>query len=219
MLISAEPIKGALTHLPSIPSSNPFPHIWAGNAQSLEYPTWFEGRGDYVAFMRREMVNGMLDWVTKAALPVHYRPDPNGKLEGRIGEKNSLGMAQLVSLLRQVLADDRPQMETDQALGRLMEEVAASSAARMAQGPLTFDQRRAQIETVVVAIKQGMSRGDIVKIFPEEDGGLSGPDETRYYAGSQVMVAVPYDQTGGNWSSQNRVNGTLRIYRSSPHID
>jgi hypothetical protein len=221
MLISADPIKGQLTHLPSIPSSNPFPHVWAGNTQSPENPTWFEGRGDYVAFLRRETVNGAVDWVAKVVLPIHYRPDPTGKIEGRIGEKSNLGATQVVSLIRLVLSDDRRQNESEQELGQLLEEVAATSATLMAQASksLTFDQRRAQIEEIVLNIKQGTSRGEIEKVFPQEDGGLSGPSETRYYAGAEVMVAVPFDQSGGNWNSQNRVNGMLRIYRSSPHFD
>jgi len=221
MLTAAEPIKGELTHLPSFPSTNPFPHIWAGNTQSLENPTWFEGQGDYVVFLRREVVNEVVDWVTKVALPIHYRPDPIGKIEGRIGEKSSLGATQVVGLLRLVLSDDQRQTAADQILGQLLKEVATTSATLMAQAPqsLAFDQRRTQIEAIVLNIKRGTSRGEIEKVFPQEDGGLSGPSETRYYAGSEVMVAVPFDQTGGAWKSQNRVNGTIRVYLSLPHFD
>jgi hypothetical protein len=221
MLISADPIRGQLTHLPSIPSSNPFPHIWAGNTQGLENPTRFEGRGEYLVFLRREEVNGGMDWVAKAVLPIHYRPDRTGKIEGRIGDKSSLEATEVVNLIRLAMSDERPQIDSDQKLAQLLEEVAATSAAQMDRAPqsLTFEQRRAQIEAIALNIKQGTLRSEIEKVFPEQDGGLSGPSETRYYVGSEVMVAVPFDQTGGSWNLQNRVNGTPRIYRSFQHVD
>jgi hypothetical protein len=54
---------------------------------------------------------------------------------------------------------------------------------------------------------------------PQEDGGLSGPSSTRYYFGSEVMVEVPYDQTGGAWKQQNKMNGPIKVYRSLKHVD
>jgi len=71
----------------------------------------------------------------------------------------------------------------------------------------------------VSRIKQGTTRADMRKMFPQEDGGLSGPGSTRYYFGSEVMVEAPYDQTGGAWKPQNKVNGPIKVYRSLMHMD
>jgi hypothetical protein len=57
------------------------------------------------------------------------------------------------------------------------------------------------------------------KLFPHEDGGLSGPRATRYYAGDEVMVEVYYDQTGGNWKPENRVTDSPHIYRARQAMD
>ena len=71
----------------------------------------------------------------------------------------------------------------------------------------------------VAVIKIGMRRREVEEKLQNQDGGASGPGSTRYYEGWEVMVEVPYDQTGGRWKPKNRVNGPVRIYRSRPHAD
>lgn len=64
-------------------------------------------------------------------------------------------------------------------------------------------------------IKVGMTRAEVEQIFKTPDGGLQGTAGFRYYEDPEVMIEVPYDQTGGPWSNQKRVIGPVRIYRSA----
>jgi hypothetical protein len=79
--------------------------------------------------------------------------------------------------------------------------------------------RLLEAQRLAAAVRMNTARKDVEKTFPQKDGGLSGPGSTRYYLGSEVMVEVPFDQTGGAWSRENRVNGPLKVYRSRMHID
>jgi hypothetical protein len=63
------------------------------------------------------------------------------------------------------------------------------------------------------------SRKDIEKMFLQQNGGMSSPESTRYYLRSEVMVEVPFDQTGGARSQENKVNGPLKAYRSEMSSD
>ncbi|MES2462375.1 MAG: hypothetical protein V4671_17465 [Armatimonadota bacterium] len=74
-----------------------------------------------------------------------------------------------------------------------------------------------KVRARAAAIKPGTKRAAVEKIFLRQDGGVSVPSSTRYYEGSEIMVEVRYDQSGGRWKPQNRVNGALRVYRSSFH--
>lgn len=79
--------------------------------------------------------------------------------------------------------------------------------------------RLAQVRQYAAGIKLGTPRSLVIRLFPTQDGGLTSSSLARYYAGDGVMVDVPYDDHGGSFSAQNRVNGPLRVYRSSFHID
>ena len=83
----------------------------------------------------------------------------------------------------------------------------------------TYDQHAARVAEKTSSITNGMTRGEVEKILPNQDGGLQGPSTMRYYEGWEVMVEVPFDQTGGPWKPENHVNGTVRIYRGFPASD
>jgi hypothetical protein len=50
-------------------------------------------------------------------------------------------------------------------------------------------------------------------------GDLGPGAGTNRYAGSEVMVSVPFDENGGAWSGENRVIGPLHVFRSRFHSD
>ena len=77
----------------------------------------------------------------------------------------------------------------------------------------TFEQHSSRVAEKTAAITNGMTRAEVEKILPAEDGGIQTPDIMRYYEGWEVMVDVPYDQAGGPWKPENRVNGPVHIYR------
>lgn len=81
------------------------------------------------------------------------------------------------------------------------------------------EKRLAEVNATVERLKPGTSRAVVERIFTTKDGGLQGPSLTRYYMEPEVMIDVPYDKTGGNWSGENRVNGPVRVYRSMMHLD
>ena len=86
--------------------------------------------------------------------------------------------------------------------------------------PMKHEQARvAHVTALAATILPGMSRADVERIFPNEDGGLQGGSTTRYYEEPEIMVEVPYDETGGAWSKSNHVTGVVRVYRDRQHID
>ena len=77
-----------------------------------------------------------------------------------------------------------------------------------------------EIEVDVIKIKPGGStRLDVEKIFNEQDGGLQGPSTTRYFEDPDILIDVPYDQTGGPFSHENKVNGSVKIRHGHRAID
>ena len=68
-------------------------------------------------------------------------------------------------------------------------------------------------------IMPGMTRSQVEVWFKTKDGGVQGTSITRYYEDPGVMIDVPYDQTGGNWSKDNRVNGPVKVYADFYHTD
>lgn len=101
----------------------------------------------------------------------------------------------------------------------VVQAVIDNTPAARAQD-VTFEQMFRRAQRLAAGVRIGSARADVEKIFPRQDGGLCGPDNTRYVIGAEVMVEVPYD---GTWVtgvySGNRVAGPLRIYRSYGHID
>jgi len=70
-------------------------------------------------------------------------------------------------------------------------------------------------ESIVAKIQPGLTRAGVETWLKEWDGGPQGIDSTRYYIQPDVIVDVPYDQTGGTWTSENRVSAPVRIIRRS----
>src|SRR5882762_2130450 len=68
-------------------------------------------------------------------------------------------------------------------------------------------------ETIVANIQPGLSRASVETWLKEQDGGPQGIDSTRYYIEPDIIVEVPYDQTGGTWTPENRVSAPVRIIR------
>jgi len=83
----------------------------------------------------------------------------------------------------------------------------------------THEERLALATGLAKAISPGTTRAEIEKVFPQSDGGAFGSDRGRYYFGSEVMIDVPFDTTGGAFQPGNRVTGPLRVYRSMMHLD
>jgi len=70
-------------------------------------------------------------------------------------------------------------------------------------------------ESLVGKIQPGLTRASVETWLNEMDGGPQGTDSTRYVIEPDVIVEVPYDQTGGTWTSENRVSAPVRILRRS----
>lgn len=84
---------------------------------------------------------------------------------------------------------------------------------------MTNTERLAEMQRKAKRLAVGMTRAEVEKVFHERDGGLQGATTTRYYEESEIMIEVPFDQTGGSWSPANRVTGPARLYRGPRHID
>ncbi len=85
---------------------------------------------------------------------------------------------------------------------------------------LTPEEQFEQIRAMVANIQPGMTRGRVRRLLTE-DGGLQSLPLTRYYpdySKSKEMVTlgtihIPFDNTGGNFSARNRVNGPVQLDR------
>jgi hypothetical protein len=218
---SVDPLKGDLGRGSG---TNRYPYIAADHRGFPGYPTWFARKGEYLVFLDRESLGGKVVWVTTAAFAIEYRPDPAGRIAGRLyGGDEQTGQARSVSevraLLGHIVSGDRFGPAAEQVLDPLLRTAALSRPSLMTHDPATFEQRFTQIKALVGGIRVGTRRSDVEKVFPLQDGGISGPSSTRYYAGSEVMVEAPFDQTGGAFSPENRVTGPLSVYRSRMHMD
>jgi hypothetical protein len=216
-----DPLKGDLGRGDG---TNRYPHIGADHRGFLGYPTWFGAEGEYLVFLRHESIEGKVVWVTTAAFAIEYRPDSAGRVAGMLYGEGQDGLAmsagEVRTFLRRIVSGERIGSGNEQALDRLLRAAALSRASPMAREPATFEQRFEQVTTLAGGIRLDTRRADVEKVFPVQDGGLYGKNSySRYYAGSEVMVAAPFDQTGGAWSAENRVTGPLRVYRSRMHID
>lgn len=89
----------------------------------------------------------------------------------------------------------------------------------VANSPAAHRKRLAEVRVQAEQIRAGTTRAEVEKIFTRRDGGLQGWSRTRYYAGEEVMVEVPYDRTGGAWQPTNRVTGAPKVYQSMMHTD
>jgi hypothetical protein len=200
-----------------------YPYIAGDHTGFSGYSTWFAGKGEYLVFLQRESIKGNVVWATTAAFAIEYRPDRAGTIVGMLSgegqDRRALSVGEVRTSLRRIVSGDRIASDAERALDQALRAAALSGASLMAREPATFEQRFLQIKALAGGIRLGTRRADIEKVFPVQDGGISGPDSARYYAGSEVMVEVPFDQKSGAWSSENRVIGPLRVYRSRMRID
>jgi hypothetical protein len=214
-----DPLKGDLGRGAG---TNQYPYIAADHRGFPGYPTWFAGNGEYLVFLHHESIEGKMLWVTTAALAIEYRPDSAGTVVGRLYDeqaRRAIIVGEVRMSLGRIMSGDRLGSDAEQFLDQLLRAAALSPDVLAARDRATFEQRFEQITALAGEIRLGTRRADVEKVFPLRDGGLSVPSRQRYYAGSEVMVEAPFDQTGGRWSSENRVTGPLRVWRSYMHFD
>jgi len=94
-------------------------------------------------------------------------------------------------------------------------ESKPSEVARVA----THKAKLEEVKKKASQVSVGMTRSEVELLFREKDGGVQGPSVSRYYEHPEVMIEIPFDQTGGNWNKDNRVTGEPKIYRSLEHYD
>jgi hypothetical protein len=56
-----------------------------------------------------------------------------------------------------------------------------------------------------------MKRSDVEALFPESRGGIQGQTMTIYHQYLGAKVEVPFNNNGGSFSDENRVNGEARV--------
>jgi hypothetical protein len=218
---SVDPLKGDLGRGAG---TNRYPYIGADHRGFPGYPTWFAGKGEYLVFLHRESVEGKVVWVTTAAFAFDYRPDRAGRIVGVLyGEgqgRRAMTVDEVRTSLRRIVSGERIGSDAERVLDQFMRAAALSPASLKVREPATFEQRFEQVKALAGGIRLGTRRADVEKVFPVQDGGLySKSSSSRYYAGSEVMVAAPFDQNGGAWGAENRVAGPLRVYRSRMYLD
>lgn len=213
-----DPLKGSLVRNPDI--SNQYPFVHGDRAISEGYPTWYDEKGEYLVFLARDGLAGRGPWTTLAALPAEYRPDAAGRVTGRFSigtwDGAAIGVDEMRALIRRAIVDSVAEARLDRTLRQAAERAFRERARRQT---LSVEERLREAQRLAVTVRPGTLRSDIERIFPQEDGGTSGPGATRYYLGGEVMVEVTFDQTGGPWKPGNRVTGPLKVYRSYFHAD
>ena len=217
---AVDPLKGDLG--PGA-GTNRYPYISADHSDFTGYPTWFARTSEHLVFLRRESVDGKVVWVTTAVVGIEYRPDSAGSVVGRLydegQDRRAMSIGEVRTLLAGILSGERISSDAELMLDQLLSAAALSQASPLAREPATFEQRFAQVRALADAIRMGTRRADVEKVFPVRDGGLSARSSSRYYAGSEVKVEVPFDQEGGARTADNRVTGPLSVYRGRMHID
>src|SRR5262249_51878310 len=149
------------------------------------YPTCFAAVGEFLVFLRIDQAGGAHPWTTIAAFPIEYQPDEEGRIVGAvtIGKSNdkSLEVGQARTLLQAVAGGGTAGQEATIVLDQLLQNISPADSAGSACAPLPHAQRMEQARRLVSRIKQGTTRAEMRKMFPQEDGGFSGPTSTRYY--------------------------------------
>lgn len=220
-LFSVELMKGELTR--DTHYNNQYPWVKAGYDRHTEYPTWFSEKAEYLVYLKRHKTDGWERPTTIAAFRGEWRSDESGRLVGRLfaGREGSkpLDVRTARAVMEALARNEEPSGRDRRAVEAFLRSAVLPEGVVLRPRPVSFDERFKQAEGVAAAVRLGTTRKDIERMFPQEDGGISGPEATRYYLGSEVMVVVPFDRTGRNWGHENRVNGRVKVYRSRMHID
>lgn len=206
IISNAEPFKGALTHI----TPTQFSYIHAAKSESSPTPTWFAERAEYLVFLKQGSKQGEPYWTTRAAYRVEYQPDASGVVSGRVFNR-----AMAIDDARKLI---QKECSTGLPVPSAETEIAPLLALGGHEPPTTYEDTVKRARTLIAGIKQGTTRGDIEKIFRQQDGGAMG-SVNRYYVGNNVMIHVPYDTTGGLLSPKNRLDGEVTITRSMMHYD
>jgi hypothetical protein len=82
-----------------------------------------------------------------------------------------------------------------------------------------FELRVGEIQKRIAEFPFGTQRNQVEDFFKTKDGGLSTVSKTRYFEMPGILVDVPYDDSGGQYSSKNRVNGVIRIHKGCRSLD
>lgn len=200
-----------------------YPWIRADHVGISEYPTCFAVVGEYLVFLQVDKENQEHPWSVIAAFPVEYQPDDEGQIIGAVifdkANGKTLDIKQTRLLIQAIASGGAAEQEAASVIDPLLQSAISTGPEAVACAPPSHQQRIQQARRLVSKIKQGTTRADIEKMFPQEDGGLMGPGSARYYLGSEVMVEVPYDRTGGSWNPQNKLNGPIIVNRSLMHMD
>lgn len=203
---SAEPFKDALTHITPTQLS----YIHAAKSELGPTPTWFAERAEYLVFLKQGSKQGEPYWTTRAAYRVEYQPDASGVVSGRVFNR-AMAIDDARKLIQKECGTGLPVPSAET-------EIAPLLALGGEEPPTTYEDMVKRAKTLVAGIKQGTTRADVEKIFRQQDGGAMG-SETRYYFGNNVMINVPFDTIGGAFSSNNRIDGQIRITREMMHYD
>jgi len=84
-----------------------------------------------------------------------------------------------------------------------------TSGRCLAQDTMTL--AMANTRPVLGQIQPGMTRAEVEVLLKDRDGGPQSISSTRYYKAPDLIIEVPYDQTGGTWTPTNRVCGNINI--------
>jgi hypothetical protein len=67
------------------------------------------------------------------------------------------------------------------------------------------------ISLLKAQIRPGLRRSDVEKLLPHRQPGAQPAASTWYAQDPDTLIEVPYDETGGAWTGENRVNGPILI--------
>jgi len=232
-LTNAEAIKGSLSR---DFGNHQYPWIKADHAGLPGCPTRFGEGGEYLVFLHKTGAGSAARWTTLAAYRVQYYPDGLGgmfslqadEVTGMLTSGVTLSPPNsppvvtvtearrwLISLAREQPLPQRDKSKMDTFFHASLVSAEASKSRIMP----TRKERLALATKLAEAVIPGMTRAHVEKLFPEADGGALSSDWGRYYFGSEVMIEVPYDTSGGPFQPENRVRGPLRVYRDGMRID
>jgi hypothetical protein len=79
---------------------------------------------------------------------------------------------------------------------------------------MTYKERRKEARKLADSIVQGMTRAKVRELLSKYEfigGGFGASFTEQYYGHPNVVIEVPFEQPGGNYSSTNQVNGPVTV--------